>query len=76
MSPHSSTLAWKVPWTEEPGGQQSMWSQSVYYIYMSLSDLLQFTSVAQSCLTLCDPMNHSTPLQYSCLENPMEGGAW
>ena len=24
MAPHSSTLAWKVPWTEEPGGLQSM----------------------------------------------------
>ena len=23
MAPHSSTLAWKVPWTEEPGGLQS-----------------------------------------------------
>ena len=24
MAPHSSTLAWKIAWTEEPGGQQSM----------------------------------------------------
>ena len=24
MAPHSSTLAWKIPWMEEPGGQQSM----------------------------------------------------
>ena len=23
-APHSSTLAWKIPWTEEPGGLQSM----------------------------------------------------
>ena len=29
MAPHSSTLAWKIPWTEEPGGLQSMWSQRV-----------------------------------------------
>ena len=28
MAPHSSTLAWKLPWTEEPGGLQSMGSQS------------------------------------------------
>ena len=28
MSPHSSTLAWKIPWTEEPGGLQSMGSLS------------------------------------------------
>ena len=25
---HSSTLAWRIPWTEEPGGLQSTWSQS------------------------------------------------
>ena len=29
MAPHSSTLAWKIPWTEEPGGLQSMGSQRV-----------------------------------------------
>ena len=27
MAPHSSTLAWKIPWTGEPGGLQSMESQ-------------------------------------------------
>ena len=27
--PHSSTLAWKIPWTEEPGGLQSMGSLEV-----------------------------------------------
>ena len=42
---------------------------------------VQFSSVAQSCPTLCDPMNCSipgngNPLRYSCLENPMDGGAW
>ena len=26
MAPHSSTFAWKIPWTEEPGGLQSMQS--------------------------------------------------
>ena len=29
MSTHSSILAWKVPWTEKPGGLQSMGSQRV-----------------------------------------------
>ena len=29
MAPHSSTLAWKIPWTEEPGRLQSMESQRV-----------------------------------------------
>ena len=27
MAPHSRTLAWKIPWMEEPGGLQSMGSQ-------------------------------------------------
>ena len=31
MTTHSSILAWEVPWTEEPGGLQSMWSQRVGY---------------------------------------------
>ena len=29
MATHSSILAWKIPWTEEPGGLQSIWSQLV-----------------------------------------------
>ena len=31
MATHSSILAWRIPWTEEPGGLQSMGSQSVGY---------------------------------------------
>ena len=27
MATHSSILAWRIPWTEKPGGLQSMWSQ-------------------------------------------------
>ena len=29
MATHSSTVAWKIPWTEEPGGLQSMGSLGV-----------------------------------------------
>ena len=35
MATHSSTLAWKIPWTEEPGGLQSMGSLGI----RRLSDL-------------------------------------
>ena len=31
MATHSSVLAWKIPWTNEPGGLQSMGSQRVKY---------------------------------------------
>ena len=33
MATHSSILAWKISWTEEPGGLQSMGSQRVGYDY-------------------------------------------
>ena len=33
MAPHSSTLAWKIPWTEEPGGLQSMGSQDFTFTF-------------------------------------------
>ena len=29
MAIHSRTIAWKIPWTEEPGSLQSLWSQRV-----------------------------------------------
>ena len=31
MATHSNFLAWRIPWTEEPGGLQSMGSQRVGY---------------------------------------------
>ena len=38
MAPHSSTLAWKIPWMEEPGGLQSMGSlRAGYDLETSLS---------------------------------------
>ena len=33
IAPHSSTLAWKIPWTEEPGRLQSMGSQRVTFTF-------------------------------------------
>ena len=46
MAPHSSTLAWKIPWTEEPGRLQSMGSQRVGHDWatsLSLSQLSLFS---------------------------------
>ena len=51
MANHSSILPWRIPWTEEPGGLQ------VRHNWMTNT---KFSSV-QSCLTLCNPINHSTP---------------
>ena len=65
MAPHSSTLAWKIPWMEELGGLQSMGSRRVGHWVTSLS---LFCS--------CIGEGNGNPLQCSCLENPRDGGAW
>ena len=35
MAPHSSILAWRIPWTEEPGGLQSRGLQSVRHYWVT-----------------------------------------
>ena len=66
MAPHSSTLAWTIPWTEEPGRLQSMGplesdtTEQLHFLF-SLS---------------CIGEGNGNPLQCSCLENPRDGGAW
>ena len=42
MAPHSSTLAWKIPWVEEPGGLQSMGSLRVGHDWATLLSLFTF----------------------------------
>ena len=67
MAPHSSTLAWKILWTEEPGRLQSMGSQRVGHDWV--------TSLFYFSLS-CIGEGNGNPLQCSCLENPRDGGAW
>ena len=66
MALHSSTLAWRIPWTEEPGRLQSMGSQRVRH------DWATSLSLSLSCIG----EGNGNPLQCSCLENPRDGGAW
>ena len=62
MAPHSSTLAWKIPWTKEPVRLQSMGSLRVGHDWAtSLSRIGEGNGNAFQC---------------SCLENPRNGGAW
>ena len=42
MAPHSSTLAWKIPWTKEPGGLQSMGSWRVRHDWATSLSLFTF----------------------------------
>ena len=68
MAPHSSTLAWKIPWMEEPGRLQSMGP-------LSQTRLSDFTFTFHFSLS-CTGEGNGNPLQCSCLENPRDGGAW
>ena len=61
MAPHSSTLAWKIPWTEEPEGCKELDMTERRHFHFSLS---------------CIGEGNGNPLQCSCLENPRDGGAW
>ena len=66
MAPHSNTLAWKIPWTEEPGRLQSMGSQE-----SDMTERLPF-HFSLSCIG----EGNGNPLQCYCLENPKDRGAW
>jgi len=63
---HSSALAWKIPWAEEPGRLQSMGS-----LRIDTTERLHF-HFSLSCIG----EGNGNPLQCSCLENPRDGGAW
>ena len=43
MSTHSTVLAWEMPWTEEPGGIQSMGSQRVGHDLMTKQQQQNYT---------------------------------
>ena len=65
MAIHSSILAWRIPWTEKPvyspwGCKESDMTERFHFDF-SLS---------------CIGERNGNPLQYSCLENLMDGGAW
>ena len=66
MAPHSSTLAWKIPWIEEPGRLQSMGSLGVGHDWATSLSLFTFMHWRRKW----------QPLQCSCLENPRDGRAW
>ena len=91
MATHSSTLAWKMPWMEEPGRLQSMGSQRVRHDWAtSLHKIKDFNGGSAE---KNPPANagdrgsipesgrsprrrNGNPLQYSCLANPMDRRSW
>ena len=66
MAPHSSTLAWKILWTEEPGRLKSMG-----LLESDTTERLHF-HFSLSCIG----EGNGNPLQCSWLEIPRDGEAW
>ena len=83
MATRSSVLAWRIPGIVEPDGLPSMGSHRVGHDWSDLA-------AAAAMLSACNAGDlgsipgsgrspgegNGNPLQYSCLENPMDGGAW
>ena len=65
MATHSSTLAWKIPWMEEPGGHRP-WGR----LELDTTEGLHF-HFSLSCIG----EGNGNPLQCSFVENPRDGGA-
>ena len=66
LAPHSSTLAWKIPWTDEPGRLQSMGSQRAGHDWETSLSLFTFMHWRRKW----------QPTPVFLLENPRDGGAW
>ena len=107
MATHSSTLAWKIPWTEERGrlysplGHKESDTTERLHVHFSLllsgymprsriAGSYDFPGGSDNKESACDVGDlglipelgrspgerNSKPLQYSCLENPIDKGAW
>ena len=84
MATHSSILAWRIPWTDEPGRLQSIELQRAGHDFGGFPDGLDGK---ESACNVGDPGSvpglgrypaggYGNPLQYSCLENSMDREAW
>ena len=68
MAPHSSTLAWKIPWTEEPGRLQSMGLQRVRHLLRGFTFTFHFHALEKEMAT------HSSVLAWKIPRMAEPGG--
>ena len=76
MAPHSSALAWKILWMEEPGRLQSTGSQRVGRDWATSLSLFTFRWLHFHFSLSGIGEGNGNPVQCSCFENPRDGGAW
>ena len=75
MATHSRVLAWRIPQTGEPAVYGVAQSRTQLKRLSSSSVYLNINLFLYTNRYISGEGN-GTPLQYSCLENPMNGGAW
>ena len=76
MATHSRIRAWRIPWTEEPGGSQSMgsqrvrqhWATNTIPLYYILCNILQNHRISKLAIILPSPCK-----QHACCSNLEEG---
>ena len=87
MATHSSVLAWRIPGTVEPGGLLSLGSHRVGHNWSNLAAAAACSVGKENACNAGDlgsipgsgrspGEGNGNPLQYPCLENPMDRGAW
>ena len=92
MDNHSSIFAWRVPWTEEPGGLQShgltksqTWLTNPLRLHIGLLLVVHWVKNLPAMQEIeglipesgkYPGTGHGNPLQYYCLENPMDRRDW
>ena len=86
MASHSSTRAWEIPWTEEPGGLQpaGVAKSRTRLSDFTFTSLQEFSGASVGREPACQAGDagsrpgegNGSPLQYPCLENPVDRGAW
>ena len=74
MAIHSSTLAWKLPWTEEPGGLQSMESQTHTWLSTFTSSVLSKGGQANRWISLANRLCGACKWRGGIFTK--EGGVW
>ena len=64
MAPHSSTLVWRIPWMEEPGGLPSMWLHRVGHDWSDLAAVAvtPWTSACQASLSITNSQSPPKPM--------------
>ena len=74
MAPHSSILAWKIPWTEEPGGVQSIGLQRVRHDCAANTCTLGFPGSTSGKEPTRQRRRHKTQVRSLSQEDPLKKG--